>query len=97
MTDFHTIAICGVHTVMSLVLVMGGELVQRTSNMVGGASVGVLVGVNAIGCSMSSLIITVALIIRVIIAIAPPVVTSRVTIYLANLAAYINKGGGDTI
>jgi hypothetical protein len=79
------------HTVMSLVLVMSGELVQRTSDVVGSASVGVPVGVNAIGRSMGSLVITISFIIR-IIAIAPPTITGRVTIYLANLAAYINKG-----
>jgi hypothetical protein len=75
---------------------MSGELVQSTSDVVGGASVGVPVGVNAIGRSMGSLVITISFIIR-IIAIAPPTITGRVTIYLANLAAYINKGSRCTV
>jgi hypothetical protein len=82
--------------VTSLVLVMSGELVQRTSDVVSGASVGVPIGVNAIGRSMGSIVITISFIIR-IIAIAPPTVTGRVTIYLANLAAYINKGSRGTV
>jgi hypothetical protein len=94
--DFHTIAVCSVHTVTSLVLVMSGELVQRTSYVVGGASVGVPVGVNAIGRSVGSLVITISFIIG-IIAIAPPTITGRVTIYLANLVAYINKGSRGTV
>jgi hypothetical protein len=84
------------HTVTSLVLVMSGELVQSTSDVVGGSSVGVPVGVNAIGRSMGSLVITISFIIK-IIAIAPPTITGRVTIYLANLAAYINKGSRCTV
>jgi hypothetical protein len=94
--DFHTIAVCSVHTVTSLVLVMSGELIQRTSDVVGGASVCVPVGVNAIGRSVGSLVITISFIIR-IIAIAPPTITGRVTIYLANLAAYLNKGSRCTV
>jgi hypothetical protein len=75
---------------------MSGELVQRTSDVVSGASVGVLVGVDAIGRSVGSLVITISFIIR-IIAIVPPTVTCRVTIYLANLATYINKGSRGTV
>jgi hypothetical protein len=45
---------------------------------------------------MCSLIITITFIIKVI-AIAPPAITGRVTIYLANLAAYINEGSGSTV
>jgi hypothetical protein len=45
---------------------------------------------------MGSLVITISFIIR-IIAIAPPTITSRVTIYLANLATYINKGSRCTV
>jgi hypothetical protein len=75
---------------------MGGELVQRIGDVVSGASVGVPVGVNAIGCSMCSLIITITFIIKVI-AIAPPAITGRVAIYLTNLAAYINEGSGSMV
>jgi hypothetical protein len=75
---------------------MSGELIQCTSDVVGGASVCVPVGVNAIGRSVGSLVITISFIIR-IIAIALATITGRVTIYLANLAAYLNKGSRGTV
>jgi hypothetical protein len=82
--------------VTSVVLVVDGELVQSSSNVVCSTGIKVPVGVNAISSGMHLLGIAIHFIIN-IITMAPPAVTGGVTINLAYLAAHINKGSRSAV
>jgi hypothetical protein len=91
MTDVHTVAVCSLHTVTSIILVVYGELVQNSSNVVCSTEIKVPVGVNAISSDMHLFDIAIHFIIS-IITMAPLAVTGGVIINLAYLAVHINEG-----
>jgi hypothetical protein len=92
MTDMHTTAIGSVDTVSSLALVSRGEFVQLHSEVICSTRVGVPNGINTVG-DKSTLVISLHIIIVEVIFIAPPAITCRMAMDLANLASDVNEKG----
>ena len=81
MTYRHTIAVGGVHTVLSLVLLMCAKLAQPTCNVIRSTTITVPIGVDTIRCSMCTLLIVANIIIRVVLGVileTPPAIRRRV-------------------
>jgi hypothetical protein len=84
----------GVNMFAALVLVMCGELVQLSSDMIRGTSIRVPVCVNTIGSNMSRFFLAISIIIRIIavfVLVAPPALIGRMPIYLADLTLDFDK------
>jgi urea transporter len=62
-TNVHICTFSRANTVLSIVGVMSGELVQFTGDMVGGACVIIPVGINSIGCKVCTLVATISIIL----------------------------------
>jgi hypothetical protein len=92
MTYVHTVTVGGVDTVVAVVLLMHHEFVQLGGEVVCSTQVRVPVGVDAIGCNVRALL---TIIITVILEL-PPTLSGRMTMDLAYLAGYINKGCRNT-
>ena len=85
MTNAHTLAIGRVDLLAALILLLHGELVELTGDVVGGTGVVALVGVHAIGRCMGALLL---LLFFFIIGVAMPAAPCL----MAGLAAYLTDG-----
>jgi hypothetical protein len=100
MTNTHTYAVCGAHTVFAWIWIISGELVQLTSEMFSSPRVIVPVGVNSMSSNkISTFVGTITTISAVgtIIVIVTPAVTSRMPMYVTYLAGGIDVGRGTTV
>src|SRR4051812_17456933 len=91
MTNMHTCAFSCMKTILSRISIIGGELVQLTSDMISSSSVIVPVGVNS--GKVGTLVCTI-LSFSTIIFIVPPTITSGMAMNKIDLASGVDILGG---
>jgi hypothetical protein len=91
MENFHTLTTSSVDPVMSLILVTDRQIIELACDMVCCTSIGVPVGIHAIGSHVSLLVIDEVTIFK-----KPPECLGRVAFFVADLAYDVNPWGSAT-